>query len=53
MFGGHGGINYQRLAFNDLYVLETENYEWTKLEPKGNPPDPRGGHSAAMMANKP
>lgn len=30
VFGGHGGIGFQRLAFNDLYILDTETYEWNK-----------------------
>jgi dynein heavy chain, axonemal len=22
LFGGHGGVNYQRVAFNDLFVFD-------------------------------
>ena len=44
LFGGHGGVNYERRSFNDLYVLDTETWEWELLVPEGNPPDARGGH---------
>lgn len=32
IFGGHGGINYQRMSFNDFHVFDCETSEWTKLE---------------------
>lgn len=51
LFGGHGGINYERKSFNDLYTLDTETWEWELIHPDGNPPDPRGGHQANMLAN--
>lgn len=53
IFGGHGGVDYKRIAFNDLYELDTENgFKWEKVETKGNIPEPRGGHIASMLANK-
>jgi dynein heavy chain, axonemal len=53
VFGGHGGIDYQRIAFNDLYTLDIDKeFEWNKLSPKGNPPDARGGHTASVLATK-
>mmetsp|Transcript_7679 Transcript_7679/g.7086 ORF Transcript_7679/g.7086 Transcript_7679/m.7086 type:complete len:306 (+) Transcript_7679:36-953(+) len=45
IFGGHGGVNYQRLAYNDLYSLDLDTQQWERLDPVNNPPDPRGGHS--------
>jgi dynein heavy chain len=53
IFGGHGGIDYQRTAFNDIYELDLDTFEWRKPKPKGNPPEPRGGHVATLMAQKP
>ena len=52
IFGGHGGVDYNRCAFNDLYELDLESFEWKKTKPKGNPPEPRGGHVASLLANK-
>lgn len=52
IFGGHGGVDYQRTSFNDLYELDLDTFEWKKLKPKGNPPEPRGGHSASLVAQK-
>lgn len=51
IFGGHGGVDYNRTAFNDLYELDLDSFEWKKLKPKGNPPEPRGGHIASLQAN--
>lgn len=51
VFGGHGGIGYSRQSFNDMYVLDTETFEWQLLEPSNTPPDPRGGHVASLLAN--
>ena len=31
IFGGHGGVGYQRMSFNDLYSLDVETFEWTCL----------------------
>lgn len=52
IFGGHGGVDYQRTAFNDLYELDLDTFEWRKPKTKGNPPEPRGGHVATMLAQK-
>lgn len=32
IFGGYGGIHYQRKNFNDLYSYDIEKYEWAKIE---------------------
>lgn len=53
IFGGHGGVDYKRIAFNDVYELDTENaFKWNKVETKGTPPEPRGGHIASILATK-
>ena len=52
IFGGHGGVDYQRTAFNDLYELDLDSFEWRKPKTKGNPPEPRGGHMASLLAQK-
>lgn len=52
IFGGHGGIDYQRTSFNDLYQLDLATFEWRKPKTKGNPPEPRGGHLASLLAQK-
>lgn len=50
LFGGHGGLNYARIAFNDLYTFDLASQEWAKIVPKNNPPEGRGGHS--VLANE-
>ncbi len=52
IFGGHGGVDYRKIAFNDLFALDVATFEWTKMNPKGNPPEARGGHTASMMAEQ-
>ena len=52
MFGGHGGINYQRVAFNDLFAFDLETQKWEKLEPANNPPEGRGGHTMFSVGRK-
>ena len=32
VFGGYGGIHYQRKNFNDLYSFDLEKNEWAKIE---------------------
>lgn len=45
-------MNYERKSFNDLYVLDTETWEWEKKIPDGTVlPDARGGHQASILAN--
>lgn len=45
-------MGYSRQSFNDLHVLDIESFEWLRTEPGGNPPDPRGGHVASILANQ-
>jgi len=46
LFGGHGGVGYQRRAFNDTWALNLENARWNEMTCQGNPPAPRSGHQA-------
>jgi N-acetylneuraminic acid mutarotase len=46
-----GGVTSQQKNFNDVWVLKTclaGPFVWKQLEPKGIPPAPRHGHSAAI-----
>lgn len=52
VFGGHGGLNYQRVAFNDLYCFDLATECWEKLNPTNAAPDGRGGHSLFASDNK-
>lgn len=52
IFGGHGGLNYQRIAFNDLYSFDLETHQWEKIEPANNPPEGRGGHTMFSVGTK-
>lgn len=49
IFGGHGGLGYARIAYNDLFSFDLETEVWTKIVPNNPPPDGRGGHS--LFAN--
>lgn len=45
-------MGYQRRAFNDLYSLDCETFEWIKIEQiSGSPnrPENRGGHAAGHL----
>eukprot|EP00831_Metopus_contortus_P040903 TRINITY_DN3203_c0_g1_i8.p1 TRINITY_DN3203_c0_g1~~TRINITY_DN3203_c0_g1_i8.p1 ORF type:complete len:745 (+),score=131.71 TRINITY_DN3203_c0_g1_i8:493-2727(+) len=44
IFGGYGGIRYQRKNFNDLYSFDLEKGLWEKIEYENVPPEPRSGH---------
>jgi len=49
-----GGVTSQQKNFNDVYVLKTSlsgPFQWKKIEPKGIPPAPRHGHSAAVTGS--
>lgn len=52
LFGGHGGLNYARVAFNDLYCFDLTTEVWEKLVPNNNAPDGRGGHSLFASEGK-
>jgi dynein heavy chain len=52
VFGGHGGLSYQRIAFNDLHAFDLETETWEKIVPVNSPPEGRGGHSCFANNNK-
>ncbi|CAG9313552.1 unnamed protein product [Blepharisma stoltei] len=52
IFGGYGGVYYQSKAFNDIYMLNIENWEWSKIEATGQVPEPRTGHAACVIGSK-
>lgn len=53
IFGGHGGVGYQRTSYNDVYFFDCETSEWTKVEYQGGvPPEARGGHSSMVLTDK-
>jgi N-acetylneuraminic acid mutarotase len=50
MFGGYcrGAETY----YDTLYMFESETLTWSKIEPKGIPPERRCGHSASVVDGK-
>jgi len=52
IFGGHGGVNYARVAFNDMYAFDLEEQTWEKIEYANNAPDARGGHTLFSIGRK-
>jgi len=53
LFGGHGGINYARTSFNDLYCFDLETETWELIVPaSSHKPEPRGGHSVFASDQK-
>ena len=52
IFGGYGGYGYSRRDLDDLYVLDTLEWTWNKVNAKGAPPEKRSGHSACAIERK-
>lgn len=52
MFGGHGGLSYNRISFNDLHCFDIETEQWDKLIPTNSAPEGRGGLSLFASDNK-
>ena len=55
VYGGHGGLNYARVAFSDIYSFDIETEVWTKYEPvisQAPLPPGRGGHSLFAFDDK-
>lgn len=52
LFGGHGGLNYSRVALNDLYSFDLKEEVWEKLVPANTGPEGRGGHSVFAAGDK-
>lgn len=50
VFGGFDGY-FTQSHMNDLYVYKPLQKVWIKLNPKGEPPSPRGVHSAVVHNN--
>jgi dynein heavy chain len=49
VFGGYGGNSWSRHDYNDLHALSLETWEWTDVECKGEPPEPRSGHQLCAI----
>jgi dynein heavy chain len=49
IFGGYGGQGYSRRDFDDLYALNVDDLEWTKIYPKGKVPQRRSGHQSCAV----
>lgn len=55
IYGGHGGLNYARIAFSDIYSFDIETETWEKHEPvqtQSPLPDGRGGHTLFAYEDK-
>lgn len=52
IFGGHGGLQYQRTSFNDLFAFDLATNNWEKINYNNAAPDGRGGHSLFAYNNK-
>ncbi|EFJ11621.1 hypothetical protein SELMODRAFT_426157 [Selaginella moellendorffii] len=48
VYGGKAQGNY----YNDIYVLDLQNMEWSKEKPRGTVPSPRAGHAGVMVGSK-
>lgn len=55
VYGGHGGLNYARVAFDDIYSFDCESQVWEKIEivvGQSVPPEGRGGHTLFAFNDK-
>lgn len=55
IYGGHGGLNYARIAYSDIYSFDIETEVWSRHEPVASaapPPQGRGGHSLFAWDDK-
>ena len=55
IYGGHGGLNYARTAFADIYSFDLETKTWHEYIPVAqaqHPPIGRGGNSIFVMDDK-
>jgi dynein heavy chain len=37
LFGGYGGVQFERKNYNDLYTYDIEKYEWARIECESKP----------------
>lgn len=44
-----GGCVQEIRCFNDVHIFDTESLSWTQEPITGDPPQPRGGHSATLV----
>lgn len=51
VFGGRAGIEMQEKAMNDLWVLDTESYEWKQVEASTSPPEARSFHRMVCIGD--
>jgi hypothetical protein len=47
IFGGRG--NTSKELFNDIFILDVQNLEWSKPQVKGTGPSPRYYHTAGLF----
>lgn len=55
IYGGHGGLNYARIAFSDIYSFDIETETWTKheaVQTQSPLPEGRGGHTLFAYEDK-
>jgi dynein heavy chain len=55
IYGGHGGLGYNRCAYADIYSFDIDSETWQKHEQKGTytpPPVGRGGNSIFVCNGK-
>eukprot|EP00927_Polykrikos_kofoidii_P071588 TRINITY_DN67847_c0_g1_i1.p1 TRINITY_DN67847_c0_g1~~TRINITY_DN67847_c0_g1_i1.p1 ORF type:complete len:663 (-),score=90.28 TRINITY_DN67847_c0_g1_i1:117-2105(-) len=46
-----GGCQMEIRCYNDLHILDTEELQWLQVPLSGEPPEPRGGHSATLVGS--
>ncbi|CDJ53066.1 hypothetical protein EBH_0006090 [Eimeria brunetti] len=51
VFGGCGGLKYERTALADLWSLDCDTWAWQQHTYTGTSPAPRQGHSAVVKGN--
>jgi dynein heavy chain len=55
VYGGHGGLNYQRVCLDDIYTYDLETEQWEQIEVNIGlqlPPPGRGGHTIFISEEK-
>lgn len=52
IFGGYGGLGYSRRDLDDLYTLNINSWQWSKVQAKGSPPEKRSGHQGCAIEKK-
>ena len=51
IIGGYGGPGFSRVMFNDVHVMDTNTFEFTKVAVTGTIPDPRANHVTVSVRN--